>query len=76
VLAARSRLAAGEVVITREGHAVSAHAVAFYAPDSEQSGLLARAQEIENLVLQLRAQTLIAEESRSAQVDAPLFLHF
>ena len=69
-LAARSRLAAGEVVITREGHAVSAHAVAFYAPDSEQSGLLARAQEIENLVLQLRAQTLIAEESRSAQVRA------
>jgi chromosome segregation protein len=69
-LAARSRLAAGEVVMTREGHAVSAHAVAFYAPDSEQSGLLARAQEIENLVLQLRAQTLIAEESRSAQVRA------
>ena len=69
-LAARSRLAAGELVITREGHAVSAHAVAFYAPDSEQSGLLARAQEIENLVLQLRAQTLIAEESRSAQVRA------
>ncbi len=69
-LAARSQLAAGELVITREGHAVSAHAVAFYAPDSEQSGLLARAQEIENLVLQLRAQTLIAEESRSAQVRA------
>jgi len=69
-LAARSRLAAGELVITREGHAVSAHAVAFYAPDSEQSGLLARAQEIENLVLQLRAQTLIAEEARSAQVRA------
>ena len=69
-LAARSRLAAGELVITREGHAVSAHAVAFYAPDSEQSGLLARAQEIENLVLQLRAQTLIAEASRSAQVRA------
>jgi len=69
-LAARSRLAAGELVITREGHAVSAHAVAFYAPDSEQSGLLARAQEIENLALQLRAQTLIAEEARSAQVRA------
>jgi chromosome segregation protein len=32
--------------------------------------LLARAQEIENLVLQLRAQTLIAEASRSAQVRA------
>ena len=35
--------------MTREGHAVSQFAVAFYAPDSEQAGLLARAQEIENL---------------------------
>ncbi len=69
-LAARSRLAAGELVITREGHAVSAHAVAFYAPDSEQSGLLARAQEIENLDRQWRAQTLIAEDARGAQVRA------
>ena len=69
-LAARSRLAPGDLVITREGHAVSAHAVAFHAPDSEQSGLLARAQEIENLDRQLRAQTLIAEDARGAQVRA------
>ena len=69
-LAARSRLVAGELLITREGHAVSAHAVAFYAADSEQSGLLARAQEIENLDRQLRAQTLIAEDARGAQVRA------
>ena len=39
-----------------------------HAPDSEQSGMLARAQEIENLERQLRAQVLIAEEARSAQV--------
>ncbi len=69
-LAARGRLTHGELLMTREGHAVSAYAVAFYAPDSEQAGMLARAQEIENLELALRAQTLIADESRSALVRA------
>ena len=54
--------------MTREGHAVSQHAVAFYAPDSEQAGLLARAQEIENLERQLRAQALIADEAKGASV--------
>ena len=69
-LAARTRLQHGAVLMTREGHAASAHAVSFYAPDSEQAGLLARAQEIENLDRQLRAQTLIAEEARSALIRA------
>ena len=69
-LAVRQSLASGEVVVTREGHAVSAHAVTFYAPDSEQAGLLARAQEIENLDRALRAQTLMAEDSRVALVQA------
>ena len=69
-LAARSKLTHGEVIMTREGHAVSQFAVAFYAPDSEQAGMLARAQEIENLERQQRAQALIAEESRSQMVRA------
>ncbi|HEY0859076.1 MAG TPA: chromosome segregation protein SMC, partial [Albitalea sp.] len=69
-LAARAKLTHGEVIMTREGHAVSQFAVAFYAPDSEQAGMLARAQEIENLERQLRAQALIAEEARSAMVRA------
>src|SRR6185437_6716283 len=47
-LASRSSLTHGEVIMTREGHAVSQFAVSFYAPDSQQAGLLARAQEIEN----------------------------
>ena len=67
-LAGRSRLTHGEVIMTREGHAVSQFAVSFYAPDSEQAGMLARAQEIENLDRQLRAQKLIAEEARAALV--------
>ena len=67
-LAQRGKLTQGEVIMTREGHAVSQHAVAFYAPDSEQAGMLARAQEIENLALQQKAQVLIADEARSASV--------
>ncbi len=69
-LAARGKLTHGEVIMTREGHAVSQFGVSFYAPDSEQAGMLARAQEIENLERQLRAQVLIAEESRGALIRA------
>jgi len=67
-LAQRAQLTHGEVIMTREGHAVSQHAVAFYAPDSEQAGMLARAQEIENLGRQQRAQALIADDCKSASV--------
>ncbi|UUX97209.1 chromosome segregation protein SMC [Aquabacterium sp. J223] len=69
-LAARAGLAHGELLMTREGHAVSAYAVSFHAPDSEQDGLLQRAQEIENLVLQQRGQALIADEARAAAIRA------
>ena len=69
-LGRRSKLTHGEVIMTRDGHAVSPYAVSFYAPDSEQAGMLARAQEIENLRRQLRAQVLIAEEARSGSVRA------
>jgi len=66
----RDKLTHGEVIMTRAGHAVSAYAVAFYAPDSEQAGMLARAQEIENLTRQVRAQSLIADDSKTALVRA------
>ncbi len=69
-LAARSRLTHGEVIMTRAGHSVGQFSVTFYAPDSEQAGMLARAQEIENLDKQLRAQALMAEDARSALVRA------
>jgi chromosome segregation protein len=69
-LATRDKLQPGDVIYVKTGHAVTAHSVSFYAQDSEQAGLLARAQEIENLEKQLRAQALIAEESRSALVRA------
>lgn len=69
-LARRAQLQPGEAVYVASGHAVDAYSVSFYAQDSEQSGLLARAQEIEHLEKELRAQALIAEEARTALVRA------
>ncbi|MDH0049750.1 chromosome segregation protein SMC [Comamonas terrigena] len=69
-LTCRASLQPGETIYVPTGHAVTAHSVSFYAQDSEQSGLLARAQEIEHLEKELRAQTLIHEESRMALARA------
>ncbi len=69
-LAQRAQLQPGEAFYVAGGHAVGAHSLSFYAQDSEQSGLLARAQEIEHLEKELRAQALIAEEARTALVRA------
>ncbi len=65
-LAQRGQLQHGELIVTQAGHAVSRHAVSFYAADSEQAGLFARAQEIENLERERRAQELLADDAKSA----------
>jgi chromosome segregation protein len=67
-LAQRGQLTHGEVIMTRDGHAVSQFAVAFYAPDSEQAGMLGRAQEIEHLERESKAQAMITDESRAALI--------
>ena len=67
---ARSQLAAGECIVVRQGHVVTANSVGFYAQDEEQAGMLGRAQEIENLDKQLRAQALMVQEAQAAQVRA------
>jgi len=69
-LSLRDKLPPGGVIYVKSGHAVSANGVNFYAQDSEQAGLLARQQEMENLERQLRAQALLSEEARSALVRA------
>ncbi len=69
-LAQRDKLRAGEVIYVASGHAVTTFSVSFYAQDSEQAGLLARAQEIENIDKQLRAQSFLSDEARSALVRA------
>lgn len=58
----REKLPAGGALVTQEGHLVSRVGVQLYAADSEQSGMLARAQEMEGLEKQLRAQRLIQSE--------------
>ncbi|CAM8624114.1 Smc Chromosome segregation ATPases [Oxalobacteraceae bacterium] len=69
-LADRSKLPAGGCFVTRQGHVISKLAVRFYAADSEQDGMLARQQEIDNLVRQVRAQQLLADEARQRSVQA------
>lgn len=66
----RSKLPAGACFVTKQGHVVSQSSVRFYASDSEQDGMLARQQEIENLTKQQRAQYMLAEEAKSRAVRA------
>jgi chromosome segregation protein len=81
-LAVRARLPAGAVLVTRDGHIFSRHAVSFHAPDSELHGVFTRQREIEQLdgaiksaqaeVEALRAAAAAAEDevkSRRSQLD-------
>jgi chromosome segregation protein len=47
--AGRARLPAGGMLVTREGHVFTRHAVSFHAPDSELHGVVSRQREIERL---------------------------
>ncbi|WP_376991982.1 chromosome segregation protein SMC, partial [Bordetella pertussis] len=69
-LGGRASLPAGAAYVVKAGHLVDAHSVRFYAPDSEQAGLLARQQEIENLQREIKAQQLIADQARAAVARA------
>jgi len=66
----RAKLPVGGYFVTRQGHVISKSSVRFYASDSEQDGMLARQQEIENITKQLRAQQMLADEARSRSVRA------
>ncbi|MDO4905833.1 MAG: chromosome segregation protein SMC [Lautropia sp.] len=63
-LANRMHLPAGGRILVREGHAIGRFDVAVYAPDSDDDGVLARQQELQNLARELRAQQLLADEAR------------
>jgi chromosome segregation protein len=66
----RAKLPAGGCFVTKQGHLITASSVRFYASDAEQDGMLARAQEIEHLQKQTRAQQLMADEARNASIRA------
>jgi chromosome segregation protein len=68
-LADRSRLGPGETFVTRDGHVVSAHGVAFFAPDTELHGVIARQRELAELECGLaaaRRETTAASATRDA----------
>lgn len=66
----RAQLGDGAQIVVRAGHVVEANSIRFYAPDSEQAGMLARQQEISHLERELKAAQLIADEQLSASVRA------
>ena len=71
-LSLREQLPAGGVYVVKAGHVVDRHSVRFYAPDTEQAGLLARQTEIENLQRETKARQLLADEAiaRVAKAEA------
>jgi len=68
-LAARSQLAQGEVLITPEGHALSACSVAFYSADSD-AGVMAQKAELDAASERVRA--LVPEIERLTRLRAGL----
>ncbi|CAD6539521.1 Chromosome partition protein Smc [Paraburkholderia hiiakae] len=69
-LAQRTQLPGSCAFVVKAGHVVTRVGVQLYAADTEQAGMLARQQEIENLERQVRAQALLADEARTAVVRA------
>ncbi len=45
----RTKLAPGEMLVTREGHFFTQHSLTYYAPDSQLHGVLARQREISQI---------------------------
>jgi chromosome segregation protein len=66
----RAKLPLGAYFVTKQGHVIGKASVRFYAADSEQDGMLARQQEIENISKQTRAQQMLADEAKSRAVRA------
>ncbi len=66
----RNQLKDGAHFVVKQGHMVDAYGVYFYAADSEQAGMLARQQEIENLQKEIRAAQLKADQSIDEVVRA------
>ena len=64
-IAKRAELPTGGLFIAKSGHIVSRVGIQLYAQDNEQSGLIARAKEIEGLELQVKSEELILEEAQS-----------
>ena len=68
--AARADLPAGGRFVVKAGHAIGRFDVSLFALDSDEDGVLARQQELQNLAGELRAQRLMSEEARRQAEEA------
>ncbi len=70
-LAQRTKLACGEMLVTREGHIFTRHSLTYYAPDSQLHGVLARQREIAQISIEVDALRggLALEESALAAAE-------
>ncbi len=64
-LMTRMALPPQAVLVNREGHQFGRYGVAFYAPDSADSGILARQREIESLEAEARERLVTIEQARA-----------
>jgi chromosome segregation protein len=74
-LAARAQLPEGALLVTREGHIFTRHAVSFHAPDNELHGVLTRQREIAQLDGTLQEARAEVEELRTAATAAEQDVH-
>ena len=70
--AARSDLPPGARFVVKAGHAIGRFDVSLFALDSDEDGVLARQQELQNLAREHRAQRLLTDEARehAQRIDA------
>ncbi len=68
-LAAREALAAGEAIVTREGHLVGANSITWFAPDEAVHGAMARQRELSEIA------TLLADAQAAASKAETAFAH-
>ncbi|MGE8519896.1 MAG: chromosome segregation protein SMC [Alcaligenes faecalis] len=73
-LSLREQLTDQMAIVVRDGHLVDKHSIRFYAPDSEQAGMLARQQEIAHLERELRGAQLIVDELGHTSTQAEMAL--
>ncbi len=65
-MARREQLPQGACFVVAAGHRIGRNELLLHAADSEAEGMLARLQELDNLVREQRAQQMLADEARAA----------
>lgn len=66
----RTKLAPGEMLVTREGHFFTRHSLTYYAPDSQMHGVLVRQREITQIKSEAETLGVSLTQKKSALVVA------